>query len=86
MTEAHTFPDVSIETPRLLLRPYRGEDAPDVALACRDELTQRWLPLPNPYTDADALAWCTEMAPRFRASGEGIEWAATRRADDRLIG
>jgi len=86
VTESQTFPGVSIETPRLLLRPYRGEDAPDVALACRDELTQRWLPLPNPYTDADALAWCTEMAPRFRASGEGIEWAAIRRADDRLIG
>ncbi len=86
MTESQTFPGVSIETPRLLLRPYRGEDAPDVALACRDELTQRWLPLPTPYTDADALAWCTEMAPRFRASGEGIEWAAIRRADDRLIG
>lgn len=86
MTETQTFPDVSIETSRLLLRRYRGEDAPDVALACRDELTQRWLPLPNPYTDADALAWCTEMAPGFRASGEGIEWAGIRRADDRLIG
>jgi RimJ/RimL family protein N-acetyltransferase len=48
------FPEVSIETPRLLLRPYRADDAPDVALACRDELTQHWLPLPNPYTDADA--------------------------------
>ena len=81
-----TFPEVSIETARLLLRPYRGEDAADVALACRDELTQRWLPLPNPYTEADALAWCTEMAPGFRTSGEGIEWAAVRRSDRRLIG
>lgn len=80
------FPEVSIDTPRLLLRPYRAEDAPDVALACRDELTQRWLPLPNPYTDADALAWCTEMALGFRSSGEGIEWAAIRRSDGRLIG
>ncbi len=80
------FPAVSIETTRLLLRPYRAEDAPDVVLACRDELTQRWLPLPNPYTDADAAAWCIEMAPGFRRSGEGIEWAAVRRSDDRLIG
>lgn len=80
------FPSVSIETPRLLLRPYRAEDAPDVALACADELTQRWLPLPNPYTEADALAWCTEMAPGFRSSGEGTEWAAIRRSDGRLIG
>lgn len=80
------FPDVTLQTPRLTLRPYRAEDARDVALACRDELTQRWLPLPNPYTDADALAWCTEISPRFRTSGEGIEWAAVRRSDDRLIG
>ncbi len=57
-----------------------------MARACRDELTQRWLPLPNPYTDADALAWCTEISPRFRTSGDGIEWAAVRRSDDRLIG
>lgn len=83
---ARTFPEVTLETPRLVLRPYRAEDAADVALACRDELTQRWLPLPNPYTDADALAWCTEMSPRFRTSGEGIEWAAVRRSDRRLIG
>lgn len=81
-----SFPDNTISTHRLELRPYRAEDAPDVAAACRDELTQRWLPLPNPYTDADALAWCTEMAPGFRTSGEGIEWAAVRRADGRLVG
>jgi RimJ/RimL family protein N-acetyltransferase/GNAT superfamily N-acetyltransferase len=82
----HSFPDVTLETPRLLLRPYRAEDAPEVALACRDELMQRWLPLPNPYTDADAFAWCTEISPGFRTSGEGVEWAAVRRVDGRLIG
>jgi RimJ/RimL family protein N-acetyltransferase len=81
-----TFPEDSLETPRLVLRPYRAEDAPEVALACRDELAQRWLPLPNPYTDADALAWCSEIAPGFRSSGEGIEWAAIRRSDGQLIG
>ncbi|CAN5166591.1 GNAT family N-acetyltransferase [soil metagenome] len=86
MTAPDGFPEVRLETPRLLVRPYRVEDAPDVALACRDELIQRWLPLPNPYTDADAIAWCTGISPGFRASGQGIEWAAVRRADDRLIG
>ena len=86
MSNHETFPELRLETPRLLLRPYRAEDAADVALACRDELTQRWLPLPNPYTDADALAWCTEMAPGFRPSGEGVEAAAIRREDGRLIG
>jgi RimJ/RimL family protein N-acetyltransferase len=86
LERAQTFPEVTLETARLTLRPYRAEDAPEVAIACRNELTQLWLPLPNPYTDAEALAWCTEIAPRFRTSGEGIEWAAVRRSDDRLVG
>jgi RimJ/RimL family protein N-acetyltransferase len=82
----NVFPEMDIETTRLHLRPYRAEDAPDVALACRDELSQRWLALPNPYTDAHALTWCTEIAPSFRPSGEGVEAAAIRREDGRLIG
>lgn len=81
-----TFQPATLQTERLLLRPYRREDAPAVAEACRDDLIQRWLPLPNPYTDADALTWCTEVAPRFRETGEGIEWAAIGVGDERLIG
>ena len=67
------FREVELRSERLLLRSYRAHDAPAVVEACRDELTQRWLPLPNPYTDADAVTWCTEVAPRFRETGEGIE-------------
>ena len=81
-----TFPELRLETDRLLLRPYVADDAADVALACRDELMQRWLPLPNPYTDAHAVAWCTRFAPSFRTSGEGVEAAAVRRSDGRLVG
>lgn len=80
------FPAAELHTERLLLRAYRPEDAPVVAEACRDELIQRWLPLPNPYTEADAATWCTEVAPRFRETGEGIEWAAIGVDDQRLIG
>jgi RimJ/RimL family protein N-acetyltransferase len=81
-----TFPDVSIDTPRLLLRPFRAADVADNALACRDNLSQRWLPLPDPYTDADSLAWCTEIAPAFRDSGDGIQWAIERKLDRRFVG
>ncbi len=83
---ALTFPEVELRTERLLLRAYRPDDALAVAEACRDELLQRWLPLPNPYTDADAMTWCRDIAPRFRETGEGIEWAAMRLADNRLVG
>lgn len=86
MTTDERFPEAELRTKRLLLRPYRPTDAPAVAEACRDELIQRWLPLPNPYTDADALTWCRDVSPRFRETGEGIEWAAIRLADERLIG
>ncbi len=80
------LPDGELRTARLLLRPYRPGDAPSVAEACRDELIQRWLPLPNPYTNEDAVIWCRDVAPHFRESGEGIEWAAVRLADEQLIG
>ena len=86
MTVQEAFPKLGLDTPRLVLRPYRTEDAPDVVLACRDEPIRQWLPVPNPYTDADAIAWCTQIAPGFRTSGEGIQWAAVRCGDDRLIG
>jgi RimJ/RimL family protein N-acetyltransferase len=73
-----TFPDVQLHAAHLLLRSFRLDDMVENSLACRDELSQQWLPLPNPYTDADSLAWCTQIAPAFRTSGDGIQWAIER--------
>lgn len=81
-----TFPDVTLETRRLLLRAFRAEDAPDNAIAGRDQLSQRWIPLPDPYTEADSIAWCTQVAPAYRTSGEGIQWAIERKSDGRFCG
>jgi RimJ/RimL family protein N-acetyltransferase len=39
------------------LRPHTAADASWIAEACADAETQRWLPLPSPYTEADALAY-----------------------------
>ncbi|HXM56544.1 MAG TPA: GNAT family protein [Candidatus Dormibacteraeota bacterium] len=81
------FPDdVRLQTARLLLRPFEAGDVPDVVAGCADELTQRWLPLPRPYTEADARAWCLEMAPGLLAGGDGIHWAAVELATGRLAG
>lgn len=81
------FPDgVRLETARLLLRPFEAGDVPDVAAACADELTQRWLPLPRPYGEAEARTWCVEVAPHLLASGDGIHWAAVELATGRLAG
>jgi RimJ/RimL family protein N-acetyltransferase len=67
-----TFPDVSLTGMGFELRPLTERDADDVAVACRDELTQKWLPLPQPYTAETALAFITRLAPEQRTSGAGL--------------
>lgn len=45
---------------RIVLRPWREDDAPRVYAACQDPEIQRWLPgLPRPYTHEDARAFVT---------------------------
>jgi RimJ/RimL family protein N-acetyltransferase len=51
--------DRHVQTPRLLLRRWTPQDAPDLQAACDDPLLRRWLPLPSPYTRADAEWWVT---------------------------
>jgi RimJ/RimL family protein N-acetyltransferase len=82
-----TFPDgVILKSDRLVLRPFEAADIADAAEACADELTQRWLPLPNPYTLDHATAWCTRTAHELRASGDGIQFAVTDAHSGRLLG
>ncbi|MFD8596795.1 GNAT family N-acetyltransferase [Kitasatospora sp. NPDC059646] len=80
------FPETVLRTDRLVLRPFIAEDAVDTQLACSDELTQRWLPLPRPYTLDHASSWCTEISHRLRASGDGIHFAITDAVTGRLLG
>jgi RimJ/RimL family protein N-acetyltransferase len=81
------FPDLSVTTPRLLLRAFGPADVVAVAEACSDEVTQRWLPLPQPYGIAEAEQWCLHRCPQFRAEGEGIQLAITEReSGGRLVG
>lgn len=39
------------------LRPWRSADAPAVFAACQDPLIARFIPIPQPYTEADALGF-----------------------------
>ncbi len=41
----------------MTLRPFREEDVPDVAAACRDPEIPRWTRVPEGYTEADARAF-----------------------------
>ncbi|MER5727700.1 GNAT family N-acetyltransferase [Streptomyces sp. NPDC002138] len=80
------FPEESVTTERLVLRPFTPRDAPAVQAACDDELTQRWLPLPRPYTLDHARWWCAEGAPASLLSGDGVQFAAEDRESGELVG
>lgn len=69
------FPYVALRTPRLVLRAFEEADVPAVVEACSDPETKRWLPVPDPYTEAVGRSWCTEAAEAERTQGVGIHFA-----------
>ncbi|SDP97556.1 GNAT family N-acetyltransferase [Lentzea jiangxiensis] len=80
-----SFPETTLRTGRLVLRPFTAEDAEDVQHACADEAAQRWLPIPSPYTMDDAIGWCTVRAHALRESGDGIHFAVTDVQTGKLV-
>ncbi len=53
----------------------RESDAPSIAIAGDDGETQKWLPLPTPYTLDDAKRFIHEIAPATFMAGAGIVFA-----------
>ncbi|WP_432250089.1 GNAT family N-acetyltransferase [Streptomyces sanyensis] len=82
----HTFPDVSISTERLVLRPYEDADIPAHTEMMNDEMTTAWTSAPHPYTARDAGDWVHRRAPGERTSGRGIVFAVTEFLTQRLVG
>jgi RimJ/RimL family protein N-acetyltransferase len=75
-----------IESGAVTLRRIGVADIADVALACGDPLTQRFLPLlPSPYTEADARAFVLDFAPAEWTAG-GAQFAIADPGSDRLLG
>lgn len=72
---APTFHEITLTAGDLTLRPLAGSDADDVAEACQDLETLRWLPIPRPYTLANAEWFIGTFAPALRESGAGIVFA-----------
>ncbi|MDY7109802.1 MAG: GNAT family N-acetyltransferase [Planctomycetota bacterium] len=76
----------SIETDRLILRPFTVDDAPDVQRLAGDRaVADTTLLIPHPYPDGLAEDWITTHRPVFQA-GEGAVFAITRRDDGALVG
>lgn len=68
------------------LRRWRAEDAADVARACEDPVTARWLPLPSPYALSDGTFFTAELTPREWADGEAASLAVVDTSTGELLG
>ena len=71
-TRAPQFADVVLESEGVTLRAFTDADLHDITAFCSDEETQRWLPLPSPYTVDDARWFVETFAREQMANGAGI--------------
>lgn len=76
----------TLETPRLILRPFTLADAPDVQrLAGARDVAFTTLNIPHPYEDGMAEAWIRTHQPAFE-EGTVITFAITERHSWALCG
>jgi RimJ/RimL family protein N-acetyltransferase len=76
----------TIETERLILRPFILDDAPEVQrLAGEREVAANTLTIPHPYEDGMAEEWISTHQGGFE-KGELVNLAITRRSDGALVG
>jgi RimJ/RimL family protein N-acetyltransferase len=68
------------------LRGWTLADAPDVARACDDAESARWLPMPSPYTLADAEEWLSTTVAGGWATGSSATMAATDATTGEVLG
>jgi RimJ/RimL family protein N-acetyltransferase len=81
-----TFPNISISTERLVLRPLDEDDVPALAEMMNDEQVGAWTDVPQPYTEDGARTWITQYAPTEREAGRGLDLAVTEFLTQRLVG
>ena len=73
-------------TERLHLRPYKPEDAEELALIVNDkEIASTTLRIPFPYSQKDAEEWIASTQKKFVEDSE-INWAITNRFSNKLVG
>ncbi|MBS2964539.1 GNAT family N-acetyltransferase [Actinocrinis puniceicyclus] len=63
-----------LTTERLVLRAHRERDIEPTVAMYADELSERWLSNPRPYTLEDARRWCVDTVHLLRAMGDGVHW------------
>ena len=76
----------TLETERLILRPFRLEDAAEVQRFAGDRsIADTTLNIPHPYEAGMAEEWISKHRPDFE-DGKGVTFAITRKSDGSLIG
>lgn len=76
----------TIETTRLILRPFTLADAPEVQRLAGDrDIASTTLHVPHPYEDGMAEQWIGTHQERYER-GESINFAIVLRATNRLVG
>jgi RimJ/RimL family protein N-acetyltransferase len=80
------FPEITINTDRLVLRAFDPDDAPALAEMMNDDLVHQWTTAPHPYGVRDAQSWIHARAAGERVSGRGLVLAAVEFLTQRLIG
>ncbi|MGW4954171.1 GNAT family N-acetyltransferase [Streptomyces sp. BPPL-273] len=81
-----TFPNISISTERLVLRPLDEDDVPALAAMMNDEQVAAWTHVPQPFTEGGARDWIGDHAPAERTAGRGLDLAVTEFLTQRLVG
>ena len=71
---------------RLVLSVPVASDIDRIAEYCDDPLIEKFLPLPSPYTRADAESFVTEFVPAGWADDRDYEWAVRDQVDGPLLG
>jgi len=78
-----TIKKIILETPRLWLREFVGEDADALARVISDAQTMRYYPAP--FDRGGVEQWIARNLGRYAKDGHGL-WAMDRKASGELIG
>jgi RimJ/RimL family protein N-acetyltransferase len=71
---------------RLTMRPWQQTDADAVFEAMQDRRMHEFLPLPDPYTQENAIGFVSDVGDEGRATGTGIGCALVETATNRIVG
>lgn len=76
----------TLQTSRLILRPFTLADAPEVQrLAGAEEIAATTLNIPHPYEDGMAEQWIASHPQAFE-EGKLVVFAMERKSDGALVG